>query len=156
SPLKPAWRSRAAITSSRRRTSPRSTGGGRGSRSRSPARSCGALPDCSGRGIARGAPGSKPDTNAPAQRRDLGAGLLLAELGCVDVSAVIATFNRALDLSETLQSLSRLHTTRRWELIVVDNNSTDHTRRVVRMSAAQFPVEVRYVFERRPGRSPAL
>lgn len=74
----------------------------------------------------------------------------------MDASIVIATFNRASDLDETLRSLSRIRTSRSWELIVVDNNSTDGTRRVVESAAALFPVDVRYVSEARQGRSPAL
>jgi len=74
----------------------------------------------------------------------------------VDVSLVIATFNRARDLTDTLKSLSELRTARSWELIVVDNNSTDETRRVVEDARPSFSVPVRYVFETRQGRSPAL
>jgi glycosyltransferase involved in cell wall biosynthesis len=74
----------------------------------------------------------------------------------VDVSVIIATFNRACDLTDTLKSLSQLRTARSWELIVVDNNSTDATRRVVDEAASAFPAPVRYVFETRQGRSPAL
>lgn len=74
----------------------------------------------------------------------------------VDVSVVIATFNRAHDLRETLHSLSLLRSARTWEVIVVDNNSTDETRRVVEEAARRYPVPLRYAFETRQGRSPAL
>ena len=46
-------------------------------------------------------------------------------------SIVIATYNRAADLRETLQSLAGLHADGPWEVIVVDNNSPDDTRQVV-------------------------
>ena len=45
---------------------------------------------------------------------------------------------------------------RRWEAIVVDNNSTDDTRAVVERHVAGFPVPLRYLFEAAQGRSSAL
>lgn len=74
----------------------------------------------------------------------------------MDLSVVIPTFNRARDLDATLDSLSRLATRRSWELLVVDNNSTDDTRAVVESWTFRFPVPLSYVFETRQGRSPAL
>lgn len=71
-------------------------------------------------------------------------------------SVVIATYNRAADLRDTLGSLSGLRPDGSWEVIVVDNNSTDGTRQVVESAALNFPVPLRYVFEREQGRSPAL
>jgi glycosyltransferase involved in cell wall biosynthesis len=71
-------------------------------------------------------------------------------------SVVIATYRRAPDLRETLKSLAQLQPDGPWEVIVVDNNSPDATRAVVEDAAATFPVELRYVFERQQGRSPAL
>jgi glycosyltransferase involved in cell wall biosynthesis len=69
---------------------------------------------------------------------------------------VVPTFNRAADLAKTLDSLSRLASSSPWEVIVVDNNSTDDTRQVVEEAAARFPVELRYLFEAEQGRSAAL
>ena len=71
-------------------------------------------------------------------------------------SIVIATYNRARDLEATLQSLAGLRPSGDWEVIVVDNNSPDDTRGVVERAAAAFPVDLRYLFERQQGRSPAL
>ena len=71
-------------------------------------------------------------------------------------SVVIATYNRAPDLRETLNSLAGLTPDGPWEAIVVDNNSTDDTRAVVEQARAGFPAELRYLFEARQGRSPAL
>ncbi|HEX5473885.1 MAG TPA: glycosyltransferase [Vicinamibacterales bacterium] len=71
-------------------------------------------------------------------------------------SIVIATYNRAGDLAETLQSLATLRPSAEWEVIVVDNNSTDDTAAVVAAAAATFPAPLRYLFEREQGRSPAL
>jgi glycosyltransferase involved in cell wall biosynthesis len=71
-------------------------------------------------------------------------------------SIVIGTHNRANDLRETLQCLARLETPYPWEVIVVDNNSTDSTPAVVRELAKSFPGVLRYVFESEPGRCAAL
>lgn len=71
-------------------------------------------------------------------------------------SVVIATYNRARDLRGTLASLAAMRPSEPWEVVVVDNNSTDDTREVIRAAAAGFPAPLRYVFEREQGRSPAL
>jgi glycosyltransferase involved in cell wall biosynthesis len=71
-------------------------------------------------------------------------------------SVVIATYNRAADLRATLDSLATLRPRAPWEVIVVDNNSTDGTRLVVETAARSFPAPLRYVFECEQGRSPAL
>jgi glucosyl-dolichyl phosphate glucuronosyltransferase len=71
-------------------------------------------------------------------------------------SIVIPTFNRAGDLRKTLASVAGLVATELWEVIVVDNNSTDDTQRVVGEAQAAFPVELQYVFEQEQGRSAAL
>ena len=71
-------------------------------------------------------------------------------------SIVIATYNRAADLRDTLASLAQLTPNGPWEVIVVDNNSTDATRQVVEDATREFPVELRYLVERTQGRSPAL
>lgn len=71
-------------------------------------------------------------------------------------SIVIATYNRAADLRGTLASLAALRPDGPWEVIVVDNNSPDDTKHVVDGAAPGFPTELRYIFEGRQGRSPAL
>jgi glucosyl-dolichyl phosphate glucuronosyltransferase len=71
-------------------------------------------------------------------------------------SIVIATYNRASVLADTLESLARLQPGAPWEVIVVDNNSPDNTREVVERAVAAFPTSLRYAFEGEQGRSPAL
>jgi glucosyl-dolichyl phosphate glucuronosyltransferase len=71
-------------------------------------------------------------------------------------SIVIATHNRANDLRGTLTSLATLVTREPWEVIVIDNNSTDETPSVVRDAGATFPAPLRYAFESIPGRCAAL
>ena len=76
----------------------------------------------------------------------------------LDATVLIATYNRSAFLERTLHSLAALAVApgRRWEAIVVDNNSTDATREVAQRCAAAFPVPLRYLFEPRQGRSSAL
>jgi glycosyltransferase involved in cell wall biosynthesis len=69
----------------------------------------------------------------------------------MDVSLIIATRDRCQQLQRCLEAVTRLQFERLWELIIVDNGSTDGTASVVHQfsECAQFPV--RYVFESRPG-----
>jgi glucosyl-dolichyl phosphate glucuronosyltransferase len=76
----------------------------------------------------------------------------------LDATVLIATYNRADLLDETLACLGRMRVSPqlRWDVIVIDNNSTDDTREVVERRMAQFPVPLAYLFEARQGRSSAL
>jgi glycosyltransferase involved in cell wall biosynthesis len=71
-------------------------------------------------------------------------------------SIVIPTYNRAGELRDTLASLAGIRTADAWEVVVVDNNSTDDTPGVVHAAAAAFPAPLVYVFEKIAGRSAAL
>jgi glycosyltransferase involved in cell wall biosynthesis len=75
----------------------------------------------------------------------------------LDVSVVVCTYNRAPSLRVTLAALDGQAIPRglRWELIVVDNGSTDDTARVVQAFAASARVPVRYSREEQPGLSRA-
>jgi glycosyltransferase involved in cell wall biosynthesis len=81
----------------------------------------------------------------------------MSHLG-VHATVLIATYNRARLLDDTLQSMARLKARpgRTWEVIIVDNNSIDNTRDVVERHAREFPVPLRYLHEPRQGRSSAL
>lgn len=74
------------------------------------------------------------------------------------VAVLIATYNRAARLGETLDVLaaSQVDGSLGWEVVIVDNNSTDDTRQVVAARQAGYPVPLTYLFEGRQGRSPAL
>lgn len=76
----------------------------------------------------------------------------------MDISVVLATYNRAEDLRTTLSCFSKLvrPTDLTWELLVVDNNSSDCTATIIRGIAEATDICVRYVFEKRQGRSAAL
>lgn len=71
------------------------------------------------------------------------------------LSVAICTFNRAESLRRTLESLAQAAppATAGWELIVVDNNSSDHTREVAAAFSDSLPM--RYVFEQEQGLSAA-
>jgi glycosyltransferase involved in cell wall biosynthesis len=74
----------------------------------------------------------------------------------VEASVLICTFNRADDLQRTLTSLARTRAGFAWDVIVVDNNSSDATAEVVQSCAREFPVPVHYIFDGRQGKSNAL
>jgi len=74
------------------------------------------------------------------------------------ISVIVCTHNRCESLRETLQALAtqRLGRGLRLEVIVVDNNSADATKTVVEDAAGNSRWPIRYVFERRQGKSMAL
>ena len=69
----------------------------------------------------------------------------------VELSLVIATRNRPGGLARTLQSLMAHEARSTWELVIVDNGSTDDTQRVAEEFTARFPRSVRMVYEAKPG-----
>jgi glycosyltransferase involved in cell wall biosynthesis len=73
------------------------------------------------------------------------------------ISVVICTYNRCSSLADTLDSLNAMEVPAAidWDIIVVDNNSKDATRDVVRAAAEKSSVEVRYLLERKQGQSHA-
>jgi glucosyl-dolichyl phosphate glucuronosyltransferase len=74
------------------------------------------------------------------------------------ISLIICTYNRCRNLGDTLASVagSVLPNSIDWEVLVVDNNSRDHTRRVVEGFCRRYPGRFRYLFESRQGKSHAL
>lgn len=76
----------------------------------------------------------------------------------MDISVVLATYNRAASLQATLESFSvlRIPPQLNWELLVVDNNSNDGTASVIRSLVERMGPRVRYIFEGQQGRSAAL
>jgi glycosyltransferase involved in cell wall biosynthesis len=68
------------------------------------------------------------------------------------VSVIINTYNRSQILKATIESLSRqTYPADLYEIIVVDNNSTDFTRDVVETVKGQSSVNIQYHFEPRQG-----
>jgi len=75
----------------------------------------------------------------------------------MQLSVVLATWNRAPLLADTLRALAAQEVPPglAWEIVVVDNNSTDATAQVVDEFAAGAPVPLRRVFEPEQGLSRA-
>jgi glycosyltransferase involved in cell wall biosynthesis len=74
------------------------------------------------------------------------------------ISVVVCTYNRAGPLQRFLARIGELGTPRHdlpWELVIIDNNSSDGTRDVVESMRAQLPVPIAYHFEPRQGLSHA-
>ena len=75
-----------------------------------------------------------------------------------DITLLVCTFNRCGDLRELLETafVQTTDGTFTYEVLVVDNNSTDDTRAVVEAFLTRSPRKVRYLFEGRQGKSYAL
>lgn len=75
----------------------------------------------------------------------------------LQISVLICTWNRAYGLDTMLRALAEQSlSSKAFEVLIVDNNSTDSTRKVVRNVAAKMPFDLRYLFETRPGKCWAL
>jgi glycosyltransferase involved in cell wall biosynthesis len=76
----------------------------------------------------------------------------------MNVTVILCTYNRCQVLAKALDSVgaSMLPDSVDWEILVVDNNSSDQTRDVVEDFCRRHPGRFRYVFEPQPGKSFAL
>ncbi|HKV25998.1 MAG TPA: glycosyltransferase family 2 protein [Candidatus Acidoferrum sp.] len=74
------------------------------------------------------------------------------------ISVLIASLNRSASLLNFLQELKRQAVPEGldWEVLVVDNNSTDDTKQLISPFIAAYPDHFRYYLETRPGKSAAL
>jgi glycosyltransferase involved in cell wall biosynthesis len=74
------------------------------------------------------------------------------------ITVIICTFNRCESLTKALNSVaaSVLPEPVSWEVLVVDNNSSDQTPTVVREFCNRHPERFRYLFEPQQGKSYAL
>lgn len=74
------------------------------------------------------------------------------------VTVILCTYNRCQSLARTLDSLaaSVLPDSVEWEVLGVDNNSSDQTREVAKDFCRRYPGRFRYIFEPHPGKSFAL
>ncbi|MFL6213186.1 MAG: glycosyltransferase [Blastocatellia bacterium] len=69
-----------------------------------------------------------------------------------DITAIVCTYNRSALLGESLSAIARQQGEGlRYEVIVVDNNSTDDTREVIEKFAAASHCPMRYLCERQQG-----
>ncbi len=74
------------------------------------------------------------------------------------ITIVVCTFNRCGLLRKALESMaaSEVPAEIGWEILVVDNNSSDDTRLVVEDFVSRYSGRFRYLFEPRAGKSNAL
>jgi GT2 family glycosyltransferase len=73
----------------------------------------------------------------------------------MDVSVVIATKDRSRALARALRSLELQRAAPPFEVVVVDNGSTDATVAIVEAQANRGPYPVRYLYEAEPNRGKA-
>ena len=73
----------------------------------------------------------------------------------MNVTVIIVTYNRCQSLAKALESvvLSSLPTSVEWEVLVVDNNSSDQTLQVAEDFRARYPDRFRYLRQPNPGKS---
>ena len=71
----------------------------------------------------------------------------------MNVTVILCTYNRCQSLAKALESVavSTLPKSIEWEVLVVDNNSRDQTRKVVEEFCRRYPGRFRYLFESRQG-----
>ena len=74
------------------------------------------------------------------------------------ITVILCTYNRCQSLAKALESAAalRLPVSVEWEVLVVDNNSSDQTREVVEGFCRRHGGHFRYLFERKQGKSYAL
>jgi glycosyltransferase involved in cell wall biosynthesis len=73
------------------------------------------------------------------------------------ITVLICTYNRCESLRKTIESVAAQRFTHpvAWEILVVDNNSNDETRRVVDSFQSEYPERFRYILEPKQGVSHA-
>ncbi|MBV8590724.1 MAG: glycosyltransferase family 2 protein [Acetobacteraceae bacterium] len=69
----------------------------------------------------------------------------------LEATVLIGTRNRGPQLTVTLEAFEAIRTSRAWELIVIDNRSTDNTEAVLRSFAGRQSLPLRYIKEVKPG-----
>jgi len=73
----------------------------------------------------------------------------------VDISIVVCTYNRSESLIKTLESIQKLtmpdHI--KWELIIVNNNSSDDTEKIIKEFINDCSCNIKYCFEKAQGLS---
>ncbi len=72
---------------------------------------------------------------------------------CLQISVIIPTRNRASLLKDTLESMIvQTVNPEDFEILIIDNGSTDHTKHVVEEAINAYPCyQIRYIYEPEPG-----
>src|SRR5262249_43621702 len=95
-----------------------------------------------------------PRASHPSSRSGISPDFFMANIFTdrVDISVVVATYNRCSVLRRALESVVAQHDRSvPYEVIVVDNNSSDETRQVVESFSSQDAPRVKYIFEAKQG-----
>jgi glucosyl-dolichyl phosphate glucuronosyltransferase len=73
----------------------------------------------------------------------------------MNLTVIVCTYNRCPILPKALESIavSQLPDSVKWEVLVVDNNSSDQTRTVVGEFCSRYPDRFQYLFESQSGLS---
>ncbi len=73
----------------------------------------------------------------------------------MDISIIVSTYNRSHNLPDCIQHMAAQENTQhfQWEVLIVDNNSTDDTKLVTEQLQQQYPINIRYLFEKNQGLS---
>lgn len=69
----------------------------------------------------------------------------------MQLSIIISTYNRCDSLSRTLQSVGRLNHGCQWELVIVNNRSSDATESVIKEFVQCSSLDVKSIFEPKAG-----
>ncbi len=71
----------------------------------------------------------------------------------MSITVILCTYNRSATLKNALNSVaaSVVPQSVRWEVLVVDNNSTDKTREVVQSFCTKYPGKFKYLLEQQQG-----
>jgi glucosyl-dolichyl phosphate glucuronosyltransferase len=82
----------------------------------------------------------------------------IESLESMKITVILCTFNRCQSLSKALESVAAqiLPNSSEWEVLVVDNNSSDQTRELAVDYSHRYPGRFRYLFEPQQGKSHAL
>jgi len=67
------------------------------------------------------------------------------------ISVIICSKNRSKSLCQALETLGQCSFDKQWEIIVVDNGSTDDTSEAARKVLATIPVPSQVIYESKPG-----
>jgi glucosyl-dolichyl phosphate glucuronosyltransferase len=75
----------------------------------------------------------------------------------VKITVLVCTYNRCRRLENTIKSIAdqAISPSVGWEILIVDNNSTDETSQVVEDLQRRYPERIRCIFEREKGVSHA-
>jgi glycosyltransferase involved in cell wall biosynthesis len=95
---------------------------------------------------------------SPAREASHPGGGIIGDRKDVDITVVVVTYNRATMLRQALETLitQRSHSKFSFEILVIDDGSTDDTASVVREMATQAePLPIRYVYKEGGGEGDA-